>query len=58
VEKAQLDPRTHVELHIPVVGIIVFLGQLLGLDEPLTDLGEDLITTAEKGVYSLRARYP
>ena len=44
MEEAQPDPRTDVELHVPVVGIVVLLRELLGLNEALTNLGEDIIT--------------
>ena len=57
MEKAQPDPRTDVELHVAVVGVVV-LRELLGLNEALTNLGEDIITTAEKGVRSLRTCCP
>ena len=41
-----------------MVGIVVFLRQLLSLDKALMDLGEDLIAVVEKGVRSLCAHHP
>jgi hypothetical protein len=58
MEEAQPNPRTDVELHAPVVGVVVLLRELLGLNEALTNLGEDIITAAEKGVRSLRTCCP
>ena len=53
VKEAQPHPRTDLELHIPVVGVVVLLRQLLRLDEALTDLSEHLIPAAEKSIRSL-----
>jgi len=58
VEKAQPDPRAHLELHVPVVGVVVLLGQLLSLKEPLTNLGKHLVTAAEESIGGLRAGRP
>ena len=56
VKEAQTDPRADLKLHIPVVGVVVLLRQLLRLEETLSDLSEHLIPAAEKGIRSLSTR--
>jgi hypothetical protein len=48
VEESQLDPGTNVELQLSVVGIVVFLCQLLGLNQALACFGENVIAGMEK----------
>ena len=43
VQQPQLDPITHLELHIAMPCIIIPLGQLLGPQKTLANLCQDLI---------------
>jgi hypothetical protein len=48
VEKAQPDPGANVELQLPVVGILVFSCEPLGLNKALSCFGEDGIAATEQ----------
>jgi len=50
VKKTQPNPRADLKLYIPVVGVVVLLGQLLCLDKSLTNLHEHLIVVPKKSV--------
>jgi hypothetical protein len=56
--ESQLDPGTNVELQLPVVGIVVFLCQLLGLNQALACFGENVIAGTEKCHGRLRVSRP
>ena len=58
VKEAQLDPRSHVELHLPVVGVIVLLRKLPSLNKALMDLSQHLVTAAKKSIRSLSTCCP
>ena len=58
VKEVQSDPRANVELHLPVVGVIVLLRKLLSLNKALTDLSQHLITAAEKSICGFSTRCP
>jgi hypothetical protein len=46
VQQAQPNPVSHSILHVVVVGIVVFLGHLLGLKKTLTSFSKYLVPTA------------
>jgi hypothetical protein len=46
VQQAQLNPVSHNILDVAVVGVIVFLGHLLGLKKTLTSFSKYLVPTA------------
>jgi hypothetical protein len=58
MKKTQPDPRPHLELHVPVVGVVVAFRELLGLKEPLTNFSEHVVAAAKEGVGVLRTSRP
>jgi hypothetical protein len=58
VEESQPDPGTNVELQLLVVGIVVFLCQLLGLNQALACFGKNVVAVPEKCRGCLRASRP
>ena len=47
VEQAEPNPIAHRKLQLAVVDIVVVLGVLTGLEEMLSDVGEEGVTIAE-----------
>lgn len=58
VKKTQPNPRADLKLYIPVVGVVVLLGQLMFLEKLLTDLYKHLIAGPEKSVSCLGTSCP
>jgi hypothetical protein len=42
----------NLKLHITISSVIIFLRELMRLDEPLADFSEDVITSTKKGISS------
>jgi hypothetical protein len=53
VEEAQPDPVADGELQVAMVSIVVLLGELLCLEETLTQLGQHLVTAAQEPISRL-----
>jgi hypothetical protein len=50
VKKAQPHPIPYSELQVAVGGVVVLLGQVLGLKKALAGFSEDVIALAKEGV--------
>jgi hypothetical protein len=49
MEQAQPHPVAHLKLYLPMLGVVVLLGELLGLQEALAYLSQHLIFGTEHG---------